>query len=231
MKKTTKFLTVAALLATGFSGTAMADEGFSIGADVVSSYVWRGTELGDSFAIQPSLSYTFPGMGVEIGAWGSYAIEKNTASAIEGNGDYRYKEIDLYLTVPVGPASVTLTSYSLPNDTETDSFDFSSDGINTLEVSASAEFGDLSLLAAVFVGGNDYGNATYCEAGYQFYEKDGYTASAVVGAGDEDYYGDLEGKKFAVVNTGVSVSKDRYTASYIYNPDTAKSNLVFMASF
>ncbi len=52
-----------------------------------------------------------------------------------------------------------------------------------------------------------------------------------MGAGDEDYYGDLEGKKFAVVNTGVSVSKDRYTASYIYNPDTAKSNLVFMASF
>ncbi len=84
MKKTTKFLTVAALLATGFSGTAMADEGFSIGADVVSSYVWRGTELGDSFAIQPSLSYTFPGMGVEIGAWAHTPLKRTPQALLKG---------------------------------------------------------------------------------------------------------------------------------------------------
>jgi len=224
MKKTAKFLTVAALLAIGFSGTAMADEGFDIGADIVSTYVWRGSELDSSPAIQPSLTYTFAGIGVQVGAWGSYAVSENSGS--------RYKEIDLFATVPLGPGNITVTSYSdVSDDNNSKTFDFSSDGISSVEVSAGAEFGDLSLLAAVFVAGNDYGNATYCEAGYQFYDKDGYTASAVLGAGDEDYYGDAEGKKFAVVNTGISVSKDRYTASYVYNPDSEKSSLVFMASF
>jgi len=88
MKKTAKFLTVAALLATGFSGTAMADEGFDIGADIVSTYVWRGSELDSSPAIQPSLTYTFAGIGVQVGAWGSYAVSENSGS--------RYKEIDLF---------------------------------------------------------------------------------------------------------------------------------------
>ncbi|QEQ57101.1 TorF family putative porin [Chlorobium phaeovibrioides] len=219
MKKTTKFLTVAALLATGFSGTAMADEGFSIGADVVSSYVWRGTELGDSFAVQPSLTYTFAGSGVEVGAWGSYAVAENDGS--------RYKEIDLYVSVPVGPLTLTATDYFTAADGNK-SFDFTDDGPNVVEISASYAIDDLSLLAGVNVAGFDTNNAVYCEAGYQFYDKDGYTASGFVGAGNEVYTTDAD---FNVVNTGISVSKDRYTASYVYNPDSEMSHLVFMASF
>ena len=226
MKKTAKFATLAIALLAGLGSTAQA-EGFKIGADVVSSYVWRGSDLGDSPAIQPALSYTFPGIGVVVGAWGSYAISENDGE--------RYKEVDLYLTVPVGPLSLTLTDYYVPFDGNSDSFDFSSDGPNTLEVSVGYSHENLSLLAAMFVGGNDYDNAKYFEAGYKFYDKDGYTAKAVVGAGDEDYYGDQygieESDSIALVNTGISVSKDRYTASYIYNPDTEKSHLVFMASF
>lgn len=226
MKKTAKLATLAIALFAGLGSTAQA-EGFKIGADVVSSYVWRGGELGDSPAIQPALSYTFPGIGVVVGAWGSYAISENDGE--------RYKEVDLYLTVPVGPLSLTLTDYYVPVDGNSDSFDFTSDGPNTLEVSVGYSHENLSLLAAMFVGGNDYDNAKYFEAGYKFYDKDGYSAKAVVGAGDEDYYGDQygieESDSIALVNTGISVSKDRYTASYIYNPDTEKSHLVFMASF
>ncbi|MCF8382835.1 MAG: hypothetical protein K9G39_04460 [Chlorobium sp.] len=226
MKKTAKLATLAIALFAGLGSTAQA-EGFKIGADVVSSYVWRGGELGDSPAIQPALSYTFPGIGIVVGAWGSYAISENDGQ--------RYKEVDLYLTVPVGPLSLTLTDYYVPVDGNSDSFDFTSDGPNTLEVSVGYSHENLSLLAAMFVGGNDYDNAKYFEAGYKFYDKDGYSAKAVVGAGDEDYYGDQygieESDDIALVNTGISVSKDRYTASYIYNPDTEKSHLVFMASF
>lgn len=226
MKKTAKLATLAIALFAGLGSTAQA-EGFKIGADVVSSYVWRGSDLGDSPAIQPALSYTFPGIGVVVGAWGSYAISENDGQ--------RYKEVDLYLTVPVGPLSLTLTDYYVPVDGNSDSFDFTSDGPNTLEVSVGYSHENLSLLAAMFVGGNDYDNAKYFEAGYKFYDKDGYSAKAVVGAGDEDYYGDQygieESDDIALVNTGISVSKDRYTASYIYNPDTEKSHLVFMASF
>ncbi len=221
MKKTAKLATLAIALFAGLGSTAQA-EGFKIGADVVSSYVWRGTDLGDSPAIQPALSYTFPGIGVVVGAWGSYAIAEDN--------DYRYKEVDLYVTVPVGPFSLTLTDYYVPIDDNTDSFDFSDDGPNILEASIGYTYKNLGLLAAINIAGADTDNAKYCEANYKFYDKDGFTAKAVVGAGDETYV-EGDNDNFSVVNTGISVSKDRYTASYIYNPDSEKSHLVFMASF
>jgi len=246
MKKTAKLLSLAVALFAGLSGTAQA-EGFKVGADVVSSYVWRGGELGDSPAIQPAFSYTFPGCGVIVGAWGSYALSDNTISLTNPNKKYRYQEVDLYATVPVGPFSLTLIDYYVPDTTLDPSprtFDFSKDSFNVIEANIVYAKDNLSLFAAINIAGNkgnaiDGTNGTehakYFEAGYKFYEKVGYTAKGVVGIGDEDYYGDqyLVGKNnnIALVNTGISVSKDRYTASYIYNPDTEKSNLVFMASF
>jgi hypothetical protein len=222
MKKTAKLIALAAVLFAGFgSSNAMADEGFSIGADVVSSYVWRGTELGNGVAVQPDLSYTFKN-GLSIDAWGSYDIT-------EDGGD-RYKEIDLTVSMPIGPVTLAVTNYNIDPDNGR-AFDFRDDGANTVEVSGSYSYKNLDLLAAVFVAGNDYDNAWYCQADYKFYDKNGYTAKATAGLGNEGYYGDWEGKKLALVNTGISVSKDRYTASYIYNPDTENSYLVFMASF
>ncbi len=232
MRKTAKLLTLAVALFAGFGGTAQA-EGFKIGADVVSSYVWRGGDIGDSPAIQPALSYTFPGIGVVVGTWGSYAVIDNVVD--EFGAKSRYKEVDLYATVPVGPFSFTLINYYVPVAGNNKSFDFSSDGPNVVEFNIGYAKDNLSLLAAINVAGNDttpgYKNAKYCEASYKFYDKDGYTAKGVVGLGDEDYYGDKEGDNIALVNTGISVSKDRYTASYVYNPDTEASHLVFMASF
>jgi hypothetical protein len=233
MKKTAKLISLAIALFAGLGGTAQA-EGFKIGADVVSSYVWRGGEIGDSPAIQPALSYTFPGIGIVLGGWGSYAI-KDT-------GGSRYKEVDLYATVPVGPFSFTATDYYVvPVAGGSKTFDFSSDGPNVVELSVGYTNNNLSLLAAINVAGNEgdatngVKNAKYFEAGYKFYDKDGYSAKGVVGLGDEDYYGDQylvqKNDNIALVNTGISVSKDRYTASYVYNPDTEASHLVFMASF
>jgi hypothetical protein len=216
---------MAAAIFAGLGNSAAHAEGFKIGADVVSSYVWRGTEIGNSPAIQPNLSYTFPGTGIVVGFWGSYAIESH--------GGERYKEIDTYVTLPVGPVSFTVTNYYLPNAGDT--FDFDEYGPNTVELSLAYSDDTFSLMGGVFKAGNDYDNAKYCEASVKFYDKDGFTAKAIVGAGDEDYYGDMAGIEtsdtIALVNTGISVSKDRYTASFIYNPDTEQSNLVFMASF
>jgi hypothetical protein len=233
MKKTAKLLSLAVALFAGLSGTAQA-EGFKVGADVVSSYVWRGGDLGDSPAIQPALSYTFEGSGVVVGAWGSYALSDTIKNSTNGD-KYRYQEVDLYATVPVGPFSLTLTDYYIPDTTLSPrKFDFSKDSFNVIEASVAYAKDNLSLLAAINVAGSEENgakNAKYCEASYKFYEKGGYTAKGVVGLGDEDFYGDKEGNNIALVNTGISVSKDRYTASYVYNPDTEKSTLVFMASF
>jgi hypothetical protein len=230
MKKTAKLIALAAVLFAGFGASnAMADEGFKIGADVVSSYVWRGSELDDSVNIQPALSYTFSN-GLAISAWGSYGLN-------EDNGA-RYKEVDLTVSMPIGPVTLAVTDYNADpsNDNPDDGgvFDFREDGSNTVEVSASYSQDNIGLMAGVFVGGNDYDNAVYCEASYKFYDKNGYTAKAVLGVGSEDYYGDFddaESDKLALVNTGISVAKDRFTASAIYNPDKESSYLVFMASF
>ncbi len=236
MKKTAKLLSLAVALFAGLSGTAQA-EGFKAGADVVSSYVWRGGDLGDSPAIQPALSYTFAGSGVVIGAWGSYALSDNTTSSTPSRSKYRYQEIDLYATVPIGPFGLTLTDYYIADttlDPNPRAFDFSKNSSNVIEASVSYAKDNLSLFAAInFAGSEENGakNAKYCEANYKFYEKDGYSAKGVVALGNEDFYGDKEGDNIALVNTGISVSRDRYTASYFYNPDTEKSTLVFMASF
>ncbi len=239
MKKTAKLLTLAVALFAGLGSTAQA-EGFKVGADVVSSYVWRGGDLGDSPAIQPALSYTFAGSGIVVGAWGSYAVIDNVTDGVTAEKS-RYKEVDLYATLPAGPFSLTLTDYFIPVGDNNRSFDFCNEGPNVVEVSVGYAKDNLSLLAAINIAGNKgdatngVQNAKYFEAGYKFYEKDGYTAKGIVGVGDEDYYGDQylveKTGKMALVNTGISVSKDRYTASYIYNPDTEASHLVFMASF
>jgi hypothetical protein len=234
MKRSAKLLTLAVALFAGFGTSTAQAEGFKVGADVVSSYVWRGGELGDSPAIQPNLSYTFSN-GISVGAWGSYGIKDS--------GVERYKEIDLTVSLPVGPFTFMVTDYNNASN-NSDAYNFSDNGPNVIELSTAYAKGNLSLLAAINVAGNK-GDSTintdgtkhakYFEAGYKFYEKDGYSAKAVCGVGDEDYYGDQFGvgknNKLALVNTGISVSKDRYTGSYVYNPDTEASYLVFMASF
>ena len=256
MKKTTKVASLAIVLFAGLNGTAHAKQnkshtkvesnspaiqtvispavsesnvsnpttieanGFKMSADVVSSYVWRGGELGDSPAVQPALSYTFPGLAVVIGAWGSYGI-KDTAGI-------RYKETDLYVTVPAGPFSMTVTDYYVSTNTSR-TFDFSSTGPNVVECSVGYAKENLSLLAAINVAGNHLNKAKYLEAGCKIYDKDKYTAKAIIGAGDEAY--SKPGKGFNLVNVGCTVSKKNYSASYIYNPATEKSNLVFTASF
>ncbi len=220
MKKTTKFLSLAVALFAGLSGTAQAAEGFKVGVDLVSSYVFRGVDFGDSPAIQPSVTYTCPNSGIIVGAWGSYAVSATAGS--------RYKEADLFATLPVGPFGITVTDYNTVANTPK-AFNYSSTGTNVLEASVTYEKDDLNLLAAINFGGFDTNHAKYVEAGYKFSSKDGYTAKAFVGAGNETYY-TLSGD-FKLVNVGVSVSKDRFTGAYIYNPDRETSNLVFTASF
>jgi hypothetical protein len=205
---------------TTIEPTSSSGNGFKLSADVVSSYVWRGGELGDSSAIQPALSYTFPGLGIVVGAWGSYGIKDTDGS--------RYKETDLYVTVPAGPFSMTVTDYYVSTNTSR-TFDFSSTGPNVVECSVGYAKDNLSLLAAINVAGNHLSNAKYLEAGCKIYDKDKYTAKAIIGAGDEAY--SKPGKGFNLVNVGFTVSKENYSASYIYNPATEKSNLVFTASF
>ena len=179
----------------------------TIGADVVSRYVWRGTDYGNAAAVQPSIETTIG--PVARGAWGSWSISPGPADA-SGN------ECDLYASTTVGPVGLTLTDYFFPAYAGTDSL-LNLD-IHVFELSAGADVGPVSILAAANVSGDD-DNSTYLELTYGAFS---------LGLGNGAYSTDGE---FAPVSIGVSASRDNFSASYIINPDQETSFLVFGVNF
>ncbi len=172
----------------------------SIGADVVSRYVWRGTDFGESMSVQPALTLGFGGL--EVGAWGSYSISASGAGANEN---------DIWATYTIVAAngasfSFGFTDYYFPGP-GTDGF-FVTDA-HTLELSA-AFTGPESFPISLFAGRmsrNDPDHSLYLEASVPvaaFEDVDlGLTAGMV--AGKSDFYG-TDGTAF--VNLGVSAGKD-----------------------
>jgi len=179
----------------------------TIGADVVSRYVWRGTNFGNAAAVQPGIE-TAVGP-VTLGAWGSWSISPGPADA-SGN------ECDLYASTTVGPVGLTLTDYFFPAYAGTDSL--LNVDIHVFELSAGADVGPVSVLAAANVSGDD-DNSTYLELTYGAFS---------LGLGNGAYSTDGE---FAPVSIGVSASRDNFSASYIINPDQETSFLVFGVNF
>ena len=179
----------------------------TIGADVVSRYVWRGSDYGNAAAVQPSIETTIG--PVALGAWGSWSISPGPADA-SGN------ECDLYASTTVGPVGLTVTDYFFPAYAGTDSL-LNLDK-HIFELSAGAVVGPVSILAAANVSGDD-DNSTYLEL----------TCGAFsLGLGNGAYSTDGE---FAPVSIGVSASRDNFSASYIINPDQETSFLVFGVNF
>ena len=90
---------VIALLSAVMPFTAKAQDKVeaSVGADIVSGYIWRGQDLG-GVSLQPSASVAYKGFS--LGAWGSVGIESTDA-----------KEFDLTLGYSTGGFSVSVTDY------------------------------------------------------------------------------------------------------------------------
>ncbi|HNV95938.1 MAG TPA: hypothetical protein PKG63_05650 [Bacteroidales bacterium] len=239
------------VLSSSFSVFSQEDSGkcdvnLNIGSDIMSRYVWRGTDYGNSPSIQPTLSVTVKNF--EIGYWG--AIATNSF----------YKEIDLYAKYTVKNFSLILTDYYIPYangiDASPDNRYFIFDDKKTAHTIETAlqfkgnENFPLWLLAGAFVYGNDkrwgYDAAkdttdktyysTYVELGYSFKVKDnnadvflGFTPQA--GA-----YGNTMG----VINMGVTgyrkikISNDfelPVKGSLIFNPQSQNVYLLFGFTF
>ena len=181
----------------------------TIGVDVVSRYVWRGSDYGNAASVQPGIE-TAVGP-VTVGAWGSFPItDPIGTSATAGN------ECDLYASTTVGPVGLTLTDYFFPAYAGTDSL--LNVDIHVFELSAGADVGPVSVLAAANVSGDD-DNSTYLELTYGAFS---------LGLGNGAYSTDGE---FAPVSIGVSASRDNFSASYIINPNQETSFLVFGVNF
>lgn len=99
MKKDFRKLALLLVMATAIPATSVAQDKVeaSIGADLVSGYVWRGQDLGN-VSIQPALSLAYKGFS--IGAWGSVGIDSDDT-----------KEFDITVGYSNGGFSVSITDY------------------------------------------------------------------------------------------------------------------------
>ncbi len=191
-----------------------------VGADIVSSYVWRGTQFAGA-SIQPGITFTKGGLS--FGAWGSTGF------------DGVMQEADLFVGYEFGfGLSIGLTDYYFPG---TDYFDFSkASGGHGLEVNVGYGLGDLSLSFNYML--NEAGGAA--TAGGDTYFELGYSLGAVdifAGAGNGWHTPD---GGFGLVNLGISTSKEikfsdsfslPVSASAILNPTTKQFYIVGAITF
>lgn len=217
-----KTISAAALLLSVLAaGVSSSYAQFGLGADVVSRYVWRGTDFGNSAAVQPGIAYTAG--AVEIGAWASWSVDGSPS----GN------ENDLYVTYNAGPVGITVTDYFFPSLGFTDDnfLDYGNDvGAHSLEAMISYGGEGFSLLGGYFfTGGDGIKKSVYLEGSYDLpLPTDEIGASIVVGAGNEQYTTDTD---FNLVVIGLSLSKESWFASYMINPEKETTFLVFGKSF
>ena len=222
------FFFSAVALCTPLSATAQ----FGIGADVVSRYVWRGTDFGESASFQPSLAYSAGGF--EIGTWASYSVSADGAGGNE-HDLYASYSIDLSGESSIG-LGITDYYFPSPDGAAWSNFDGDGEGAHWIELMASYT-GPSSFpvsLTGFFMVHNDPDNSLYVEASYPF-AAGGVDLGLTLGmvAGESGFYA-VEG--FSLINLGLSASKDLpitdafslpVNVSYILNPTHERSFLVF----
>ena len=140
------FFTLLTTIVTINTNTLQAQD---FGADLYSSYVWRGTQFGSGAHIQPWMEL---GSGALTGGiWGSFPT---TAS---GGGN----ELDLWVSYDFGPLALTLTNYSFPTNDGT--YGSGNPGLldgDWTEISGSTDIGSIGLSVGYFTDAE----ALYVEA-------------------------------------------------------------------
>jgi hypothetical protein len=238
MKTMTAFSSVLitlTILSTSFTTVSAQEEKespISIGADLMSRYVWRGLDYGASPSIQPYIEAGFGGFA--IGAWGAYTTNLPGVQEMDLYASYTF--LDDMLTVGITdyffPDEVNGYDYFEWNDSITGHVLEGMIGFNGLE--------DLPLSAmfAYNFYGADSENSIYLELGYSFSIFDVFLGmgNGFYTAVDQDNGDD----KFGIVNLGITASKEipiteKYaipiSASLITNPNAKGIHLVFGISF
>lgn len=219
-----------AAASTFIAAAPASGQSFNVGADLVSRYIWRGADYGESASVQPAL--TFSAAGFEVGTWASYAMNPDGAAA---------NEHDLWVSYSTGILTIGITDYYFPN-AGFDFFDFDGDGDGAhliepfVSVSGPEAF-PLSFYAGYFAH-NDPDNSIYLNATYPF-SIDGVDLSVGIGASPSesalygtDGFGIIEmilgASKTIAVTEGFSLP---LSVAYILNPYDETSFLVVGLSF
>jgi hypothetical protein len=228
---------------------------FNLGADLVSRYVWRGRDYGNSPAIQPNVSFSVAGF--KAGMWGSMAFvpqdRKINDSTTVSLGNYA--ETDPYLAYEIKGITLQVTDFFCPNPLTPNennayfNYKNSTTG-HTFEISisyAGPEKFPIQLVAGTMVygadkdqdssgvwgAGTDNNFSTYLEAAYTFQIKSIGVKPFIGGIPfGSSWYGPYGG----IVNLGVTVSKTvKITGDYslplytsiITNPQSQSIFFVF----
>ncbi|MFL2614356.1 MAG: hypothetical protein ACJ0OV_01590 [Candidatus Marisimplicoccus sp.] len=206
-------LTIVALFSTNISYSQ------DFGADLVSSYVWRGTQFGSGSHIQPYMD--LESGNLSGGVWGSFP------TSAKGGGN----ELDLWMSYDFGPLALTITNYTFPGEGGVYSKGEGLFNGDYTELSASTSIGGVDLSAGYFTEVE----ALYIELGTSIGAVD-----IALGYGDDSadaFYADGES---GLINMSFSGSKDiQITDSYslpvfgsfIVNPKAETAFLVFGISF
>lgn len=190
---------VLAICVIALFSTVSARAQFSTGADIVSSYVWRGvaqeTSNGGSPNIQPYVSFATGKL--TLGSWAS------------GSFSGAVKEVDLYATYAITSAfAVTITDYYYNFATQPDYFKYGTGTGHIFEGTVAYTGSKFSASAnTMFAGADKKSNgdnaySTYVELGYQINP----VAKVFLGSSlfeSPNYYN----SKFGITNVGLKVSK------------------------
>ncbi|MBU2650730.1 MAG: hypothetical protein KKA81_07335 [Bacteroidetes bacterium] len=232
MKRSTKFIlscTVLALIAL-HSFSQEKKVSLNAGADIMSRYIWRGTDFGNAPSVQPTLSVS--AFGIELGAWGAYSIS--------GPG---YQEADLYLSYTFINDMFTIgaTDYFFPGDTcKNNYFDYDDKTTgHTFEANLSFNGNDkipFNASANYNFAGADQDNSWYFEIGYSgSIQKTGFNIFMGF-TPDKGIYLTPGAEGFSVVNVGITATRDikitesfslPVQASLITNPQAENIFIVF----
>jgi hypothetical protein len=214
---------------------------FSLNADLVSRYIWRGQIYSSTPNIQPYASFTKGQF--TFGTWGSYALAD------------KYSEIDFYVTWEYKNFSLSVFDYCTLEETwmladeKNNFFSFrhnttphATEGVASYTISESFP---LKLTAATFFYGGDQdddgGNlySTYLELSYPF-SVSGYDFNVFAGGTPTDNEDGYYGEKAGMVNMGLSATKnikisDSYEIpamiQFVANPVAEDAFLVFSLTF
>lgn len=157
----------------------------SVGADVVSSYIWRGA-YQTAASVQPSIGLAYEGLS--LGVWGSTDLTTP------------FQEVDFAVGYEVAGLYVGLTDYYYVPDAL-----FSKAG-NLIEINASYTFPEACPITVAWNTNltNDEDYSSYFEVSYPF-TLGGVDMSAVIG-GTPSAGAYADG--FAIVNVGIGASKE-----------------------
>ena len=204
----------------------------TIGADIVSQYIWRGQELGD-VSLQPTLGIAYKGLSLT--AWGSVGLSNKDNT----------KEFDLTAAYTTGGFHIGVTDYwfNTPNERY---FAYSAhETSHVFEANVGYDFEIASLNWYTNFAGNDGVNkdgkraySSYFEANVPF-KLAACEWTATIGAVPyaTSFYSDANG--FVVTNIGIKATKDIKVndhfsipifAGITANPSTEKTFFIFGVS-